>query len=174
MSSFLWKSLNSFGEEDDEVSPTDENAVDTEYDSRMRYRHHGCDVEAIVATMFSEQSEQLYNVQFCKAYKQYRKVVLEWVINLTARFNLHPTTAHAAISYLDRLQLSNKYTRFQWQILAVCCILLSAKYNECEEQVPGLKKLEEIMQVRLPNHVILEYELLILQRLAFKLNGKEI
>ena len=58
------------------------------------------------------------------------------MIDVTAFFDLHPTTTHAAISYLDRLQVSDKFTRFQWQMLAICCILISSKYNECEEHVP--------------------------------------
>ena len=56
---------------------------------------------------------------------QYRKVVLEWMIDVCEYFNLHPTTTHAAAAYLDRLQPNEKFSRFEWQMLAICCILIS-------------------------------------------------
>lgn len=58
---------------------------------------------------------------------QYRKIVLEWIIGLCDYFGLHPTTTFAAIAYLDRLQPNEKYSRFEWQMLAICCILISCR-----------------------------------------------
>jgi hypothetical protein len=98
--------------------------------------------------------------------------VAEWMVDVTAFFNLHPTTTHAAIAYLDRLQPNEKFCRFEWQMLAICCILISAKYNECEEHVPGLHRLEEITQQKISNESVLNYELWALKRIGWKLNGK--
>jgi Cyclin, N-terminal domain len=41
-------------------------------------------------------------------------------------FCLHPTTTHAAVAYLDRLHLS-KFSRHEWQMLAVSCILIAGE-----------------------------------------------
>ena len=74
--------------------------------------------------MMEEQREH----QFCKlgeAYVKYRKVVAEWMMDVCDYFSLHPTTTHAAIAYLDRLQPSDKFSRYEWQMLAICCILIS-------------------------------------------------
>ena len=86
-------------------------------------------------------------------------------------FQLHRTTAHAAAAYLDRLQPNERFTQKEWQLLAVCCIIIAAKFNESEEHVPDLYTLEEITKQRLPNETILNYELWILKKMGWRLNG---
>lgn len=103
---------------------------------------------------------------------QYRRVVVEWMVDVADYFNLHMTTTHAAIAYLDRLQPNEKYSRFEWQMMAICCLIISSKYNECEEHVPALHKLEEITQQAMTNECVLNYELWALKRMGWKLNGK--
>ena len=51
------------------------------------------------------------------AYVKHRKVVVEWMINVCQYFNLHPTTTHGAIAYLDRLQPNERFTRHEWQMV---------------------------------------------------------
>jgi hypothetical protein len=86
-----------------------------------------CNAHAILASMMEEQREH----QFCRlgeAYIRYRKVVAEWMMDVCDYFSLHPTTTLAAIAYLDRLQPSDKFSRYEWQMLAICCILISGAF----------------------------------------------
>ena len=85
-------------------------------------------------------------------------------------FNLHATTAHGAVAYLDRLQPNERFTRFHWQMLAICCILISSKYNECEEHVPDFRTLEDITQQRIRNEAVLAHELWALKKMGWRLN----
>jgi hypothetical protein len=96
------------------------------------------------------------------------------MIDVCEYFNLHITTTHMAISYLDRLQPNEKFSRFEWQMMAICCIIIASKYNECEEHVPSLRKLSEITQQRITNKILLDYELFALKRMFWKLNGKKL
>jgi hypothetical protein len=59
-------------------------------------------------------------------------------------------------------------------MLAICCILIASKYNECEDHVPDLSTLEEITQQTIPNDTVLNYELWALKRMGWKLNGEYI
>lgn len=94
------------------------------------------------------------------------------MIDVCEYFNLHPTTTHGAIAYLDRLQPNEKYSRFEWQMLAICCVLVSAKYNESEEDVPDLATLEDITQQKIPNDSLLSYELWALKKMGWRLNAR--
>lgn len=141
--------------------------------SMQNYNRDGCDIPAILQTMYSEQAEHKYCV-FSGAYLKYRRVVAEWMVDVSEFFNLHPTTTHAAIAYLDRLQPNEKFSRFEWQMLAICCMLISSKYNECEEHVPCLHRLEEITQQTISNESVLNYELWALKRMGWKLNARTI
>ena len=99
-------------------------------------------------------------------------MVSEWIIDVCEYFNLHISTVHAAISYLDRLQPSEKFTRPQWQMLAICCILIASKYNECEEHVPDFSTLEEITQQPMSNETVLSFELWALKKMAWQITTR--
>ena len=85
-------------------------------------------------------------------------------------FNLDPTTTHGAMAYLDRLQPNEKFSRFEWQMLAICCILIAGKYNESEEDLPDLATLEDITQQRIANETVLSYELWVRSELSFSIH----
>ena len=61
------------------------------------------------------------------SYLQFRSRVAEWMLDLGEYFDLHPTTIHAAIAYLDRVQPNEKFCTFQWQMVAICCITIAGK-----------------------------------------------
>jgi hypothetical protein len=93
------------------------------------------------------------------------------MIDVCEYFNMHPTTTHGAMAYLDRLQPNEKFSRFEWQMLAICCILISAKYNESEEDVPDIATLQDITQQTITNDAVLSYELWALKRMGWKLSA---
>jgi len=128
-------------------------------------------VEDVLKSMLMDQSDHVY-AKFSESYIKYRRVVVEWMVDVAEYFNLHLTTTHAAIAYLDRLQPNEKYSRFEWQMMAICCLIISSKYNECEEHVPPLHKLEEITQQAMSNECVLNYELWALKRMGWKLNAR--
>ena len=121
--------------------------------------------------MGAEQKDHNYST-FKDTYLKYRKVVAEWMLDVCEHFTLHPTTTHAAICYLDRLQPHEKFSRFEWQMIAISCILMASKYNECEDHVPDLHTLEDITQQPIPNETVLQYELWALKRMGWKLNAR--
>lgn len=121
--------------------------------------------------MGAEQKDHNYST-FKDTYLKYRKVVAEWMLDVCEHFTLHPTTTHAAICYLDRLQPHEKFSRFEWQMIAISCILMASKYNECEDHVPDLATLEDITQQAISNETVLQYELWALKRMGWKLNAR--
>jgi hypothetical protein len=53
--------------------------------------------------------------------------VCQWILDIGDYFNLHETTSHAAVAYLDRLQPNEKFNRAQWQMLGIACIIMAGK-----------------------------------------------
>jgi hypothetical protein len=105
------------------------------------------------------------------SYLKFRSRVSEWMLDLGEYFDLHPTTIHAAIAYLDRIQPNEKFCTFQWQMVAICCITIASKYNEMEEDLPDLNSFAGIIGQDIPYSVALEYELWVLKQMGWKLNG---
>ena len=87
-------------------------------------------------------------------------------------FDLHTTTSHAAISYLDRVQPNEKFGPFQWQMVAISCITVAAKYNEMEEDVPDLYTLGSIIDRDISYNAALDYEMWVLKQMGWKLNAR--
>lgn len=137
----------------------------------VRSHFPGCDIRAILRSMKEEQKEHMFSNN-TEAYIKYRKVVAEWMIDVCDYYHLHLTTTHAAIAYLDRLQPNEQFSRLEWQMLAISCILISSKYNESDENIPDIATLEEITQQHIPNESILNYELWALKRMGWKLNAR--
>lgn len=133
----------------------------------------GCKNEyvEVLGTMLNEQSEHLYG-KFTESYLKYRGVVMVWMIDVCEYFRLHITTSHMALAYLDRIQPNERFSRFEWQILAIACIIIAAKYNEMEENVPPLKRIQDITQQEIPNDTFLYYELWALKKMGWKLNAR--
>ena len=78
--------------------------------------------------MYEEQREHNY-ANPPSSYVKHRRVVVEWMLDVCDYFHLHPTTTHLAIAYLDRIQPNEKYSRFEWQMIAICCIVIACKFK---------------------------------------------
>jgi len=127
-------------------------------------------VKAILDVMFMAQFEDKFH-SFGPSYMQYRAAVCNWMVDVCRYFKLDACTMHTAISYLDRIQPDERNDRKAWQMFAITCVMLAAKYSECEEHVPELQSLEEITQQEISTQFILEYELEVLKLLSWELNA---
>ena len=124
----------------------------------------------ILENMVKEQVEHKYD-SFGPAYQQYRNAVCVWIVDVCRYFQLHLSTTHTAIAYLDRLQPDESFSRLEWQMLAITCVVIAAKFSEREEDVPSLGTLEEITQQQISTSVILNYELWALRKLSWEMNA---
>lgn len=57
-------------------------------------------------------------------------------------------------------------------MLAICCILIASKYNECEEHVPDFSTLEEITQLPIIKETVLSFELWALKKMAWQITTR--
>jgi hypothetical protein len=81
---------------------------------------------AMVVSMANDQREHTFSTM-SEIYIKYRRPVVDWMLDICGYFKLHLTTAHAAVCYLDRLQPSEKFSRYEWQMIAVTCIIIAGE-----------------------------------------------
>eukprot|EP00013_Stygamoeba_regulata_P029431 CAMPEP_0177666166 /NCGR_PEP_ID=MMETSP0447-20121125/21439_1 /TAXON_ID=0 /ORGANISM="Stygamoeba regulata, Strain BSH-02190019" /LENGTH=496 /DNA_ID=CAMNT_0019172301 /DNA_START=123 /DNA_END=1613 /DNA_ORIENTATION=+ len=75
-------------------------------------------------------------------YADCRCILVDWISEVCASFNMRPTTVHMAVGYLDRfLALTPLVSRDRLQLVATAAILISAKIEETEENIPCLADL---------------------------------
>ena len=75
-------------------------------------------------------------------------------MELTEEFTLHHSTGHIAMMYFDRALSTCTIEHWKWQRLAVVCLILAAKSEEREEDVPTLEQLQGVTPVTM--HELLE------------------
>ena len=78
-----------------------------------------------------------------RARSQCRRYFADWIMELTEEFTLHASTGHIAMMYFDRALSTCTIEHWKWQRLAVVCLILAAKSEEREEDVPTLEQLQQ-------------------------------
>ena len=136
----------------------------------IRDRRNKHAIKSILNTMFSDEVDHCYS-DWKPAYCRYRLAVCEWIMDVCRYFKLDISTTHKAIVYLDRLQPDETFSKDEWQMIAITCILVAAKFNEKEEHLPPLNLFEEITNQTIPNAQLLDYELWVLRKLGWQLNA---
>ena len=74
-------------------------------------------------------------------YLPYRRYLVDWMSDVGEQCNLHNTTIHVSILYLDKIFRSREIPRHQWKLMATACISVAAKYEEAEEHCPPIPDL---------------------------------
>jgi hypothetical protein len=69
---------------------------------------------------------------------------------------------------MDRVLQSVTVAKNRLQLIAACCFLLAAKYEEAEENIPSAADVSSFCNNAYPAALINEFEVLILERLGWK------
>jgi Cyclin, N-terminal domain len=69
---------------------------------------------------------------------------------------------------MDRVLQSVTVAKNRLQLIAACCFLLAAKYEEAEENIPSAADMSAFCNNAYPASLINEFEVLILERLGWK------
>lgn len=98
-----------------------------------------------------------------------RQRVIHWIYSVSVKFELQTSTIYRCIYYLDKLCTTKDVNYSHLRILAATVLLLAIKWNEKEERVPSLYRLnKECNKDYTPNSFKL-MEVKVLNLLSFKL-----
>lgn len=97
-----------------------------------------------------------------------RKIVTEWMMELTAQEKCHPEVLALAVNYMDRMLCRFQIHKNQFQLLASTCVFLASKFRENEPVTA--EKLVVMTDFSISVDLILEWELLVLQVLNWDLS----
>ncbi len=59
-----------------------------------------------------------------------RKIVADWMIEVTEEQQCQPDVFHLAINYLDRILSKVRIEKSQFQLVACVCMFLASKFKE--------------------------------------------
>lgn len=71
-------------------------------------------------------------------------MLVDWMSEVGEEMQIRKGTVHIAIAYLERILTSGKLpSKDRFQLLALSCILIAAKYMGPEEEVPPVSEFFE-------------------------------
>ncbi|TMW55096.1 hypothetical protein Poli38472_013858 [Pythium oligandrum] len=77
-------------------------------------------------------------------YLKYRRVLVDWMSEVGEEMQIRKTTIHTAIAYLERILTVGKLpAKDRFQLLALSCLMIAAKYHGPEEEVPPISEFWE-------------------------------
>lgn len=108
------------------------------------------------------------------SYLPYRRYLVDWMSDVGEQCNLHNSTVHVSILYLDKIFRTRDIPRSKWQLLATACISVAAKYEEAEEFCPPIPDLLRLTKLNVAGHTSLSFrdgELEVLRCLGWRLRA---
>ena len=108
------------------------------------------------------------------SYIPYRRYLVDWMSDVGEQCQLHSTTVHVSILFLDKIFRTRDIPRSHWQLLATACLSIAAKYEEAEEHCPAIPDLLRLTKLSSVGHTSLTFrdgEVEALRHLGWKLRA---
>ena len=96
---------------------------------------------------------------------RYRRVLVDWMCEGGEVFHLHLSTVHLSVSLLDRFLHSTRIMRRDLQKVAIACILIAAKFEEKEKDVPAYSDIHKYSNWFFNDKEIVQTERMVLNKL---------
>ena len=104
----------------------------------------------LYSNMINEQSHcRFYNPS--ASYIKYRGILVKWLRNLNNQFHLSRSNFHIAVMYMDYTLSRYNFTKYKYDLIALTCLLLAAKYDELDRNIPALNDLIDIAKSKIPS-----------------------
>lgn len=104
-------------------------------------------------------------------YIKYRRIIVDWMSEVGEEYHLTPLTIHMAVKHLDRILSTLDVHKTRLQLVAICCLLIAAKYEELDPKVPAIADLNECSNDAYTPELIKEMEVMVLNHLQWSLDA---
>jgi len=119
--------------------------------------------------MKTQNQHRIYNSKV--KYLKYRRVIVDWLAEVAREhFAMQAHTTHVAVAYFDRILQTSVVDRDRLQMVALCTLLVAAKHEEREADVPEISELVHELRYQYEPRDICEMEILVLNRLKWQLS----
>ncbi len=125
--------------------------------------------------LYSVMLTDQYVTRFYNPTAQYiksRRSLVDYLREVTARVQLSKSTLHIAVAYMDYVLSRHDFPKPKLPLIALTCLVLAAKYDELDKNIPPLHEYLRASVSRLPVarvDDIKECEVVLLRVLAWNL-----
>lgn len=98
-----------------------------------------------------------------------RRYLVDWVATICERCDIASETLHLAITCLDHFMDKYSIEDAQLHLIALCCLLIAAKFEECDVKIPRIQTLNYFVQNAFLTNEFRQMELLLLEFFCWNL-----
>ncbi|KAL5262817.1 hypothetical protein ACHWQZ_G008270 [Mnemiopsis leidyi] len=98
-----------------------------------------------------------------------RRYLVDWVATICERCDITSETLHLAITCLDHFMDKYSIEDTQLHLIALCCLLIAAKFEECDVKIPRIQTLNYFVQNAFLTNEFRQMELLLLEFFCWNL-----
>lgn len=124
--------------------------------------------EEIVGTLQEKEKQRIPFLQQSPQLK-YRHVLVTWMRAVAEELNLSNTSVHLAVYLLDIFMDNHRIVEERLGLVALVCILLAAKFEERDANVPKISELNSRVGNQYPITDFISLEFMIMQFLHWSL-----
>nr|CAD7197384.1 unnamed protein product [Timema douglasi] len=110
-----------------------------------------------------------WSILFSSGNSQFRPSLVSWISTVAERMKLCNTTVHLSIYILDVFMDNHSITTERLILVALVCLLLAAKFEERDVNVPKIHELNELVQNQYPINDFILLEIMTLKFLHWNL-----
>lgn len=130
------------------------------------------EVGAATATLYRrmralENEGRVYNP--AAKYIKCRRMLVDWICEAGEDYKLNNSTMHVAVGYMDKFLQAMDVHKSRYQLVAMACLVIAAKYEEAEEHVPSTETVNGYASHAYPPKMVHQMEVLVLTRLDWSL-----
>lgn len=107
--------------------------------------------------------------QLSTSYMKVRKLLVDWLRGMRAKLGLSEGVLHVAVKYMDYILAQKDYHSSKYQLIALCCLTIAAKYDELDRNIPFPEDFTRQAKLPFRTAVLTECEMLLLKILDWQL-----
>ncbi|GAB9464871.1 hypothetical protein Gpo141_00002294 [Globisporangium polare] len=156
---------------DESFEESYDGGMEVSIEEEARLALEDMDIDMVYRAMLRQE---LARPDFSRKYEylKYRRILVDWMSEVGEEMQVRKETVHTAIAYLERVLAMGKLpAKDRFQLLALSCILIAAKYLGPEEEVPPISEFWEFGNRCYSYEEIHEMELLTLSKLQWSLTA---
>uniref|UniRef100_A0A7S4DXR9 Cyclin N-terminal domain-containing protein n=1 Tax=Lotharella globosa TaxID=91324 RepID=A0A7S4DXR9_9EUKA len=158
--------LNSF----DDGMAKQEDSEDGSSNYLLDHQERQSSLERIVLNnLFAKEMKFKLGVNRQAAYVKYRRMLVEWMKDVCEEYSFMSVVYPLSVRILDEILGRGKVNKQKYQLVAVSCMLIAAKYRETDDKVPTIEELNECTDFTYSPKLIRNMETAILRNLNWRI-----
>ena len=121
--------------------------------------------------LLTERSVLKHSLQLYMSgtYDKVRTLLVDWLELMRGKLGLSESVLHLAVKYMDYILLQKEYSNSKYQLIALCCLAIAAKYDELDRNIPFPEDFTRLAKLPFRTFVLAECEMLLLKVLDWQL-----